>query len=310
MYPSPVVHVITCNTFDQRYNKMLIRIITFLTYGYHFLSANAWSTSSIKRGINRQSVTRYGSILANIGGLHSASSLYLASGGDGECAVTPEIPVATTPSTIDTSTALSRKPKSGDIVTFTLLRFQPQGEDDEALVLEPLFDTTGALQVVLNGGNYLPGLHKLLSTMNPGETINGATIDAGYGAYNSELSFDISTSDIGDSIGTSSVKIGTVLRMGNGMECRGTEISNEKWTLDANHPLAGASYEVDVKLEMVEEGPTNWEYVGGDVNSQDRYKVATFALGCFWGGGKNSCVNLILFCYFIYILTISHITLF
>lgn len=170
-------------------------------------------------------------------------------------------------------------------MTFTLLRFQPtsSGGDDKPLVLEPLFDTTGTLQLVLNGGNYLPGLHQLLSTMNPGETIEGATIDAGYGGYNPDLMFQISTSEIGDSIDTSLVEIGMALRMGNGMEYRVTEMNDEKWTLDANHVLAGAAYDVDVKLEKVEEGPKNWEYVGGEVK-EDKYKVATFALGCFWGG--------------------------
>eukprot|EP00571_Detonula_confervacea_P016198 CAMPEP_0172310536 /NCGR_PEP_ID=MMETSP1058-20130122/11541_1 /TAXON_ID=83371 /ORGANISM="Detonula confervacea, Strain CCMP 353" /LENGTH=336 /DNA_ID=CAMNT_0013023355 /DNA_START=376 /DNA_END=1386 /DNA_ORIENTATION=+ len=183
----------------------------------------------------------------------------------------------------DSSTSLSRKPKSGDIVTFTLLRFQPDSSDDISLVLEPLFDTTGTLQLVLDRGNYLPGLHKLLSTMNPGETIQGVSIDAGYGGYNPELVFQLPTADMGNSIDTSLVKIGTVLGMGNGMNCRVTEMNDEKWTLDANHVMAGAAYDVDVKMEKVEEGPTNWDYVG-DEAQDDRYKVATFALGCFWGG--------------------------
>lgn len=169
-------------------------------------------------------------------------------------------------------------------MTFTLLRFQPiDGSDDESLVLEPLFDTTGSLQLVLNRGNYLPGLHKLLSTMNPGETVQGASIDAGYGGYNPDLVFQLPTEEMGNSIDTSQVKIGTVLGMGNGMNCRVTEMNDEKWTLDANHALAGAAYDVDVKLEKVEEGPKNWEFVGDEVQ-EDKYKVATFALGCFWGG--------------------------
>lgn len=170
-------------------------------------------------------------------------------------------------------------------MTFTLLRFQPKSSDgnNEPLVLEPLFDTTGTLQLVLNGGNYLPGLHKLFSTMNPGETIRGATIDAGFGGYNPDLVFPISTSEIGDSLDSSLVEIGTALQMGDGMECRVTEMSDDKWTLDANHVLAGAAYYVDVKLEKVEEGPKNWEYVGGETK-EDKYNVATFALGCFWGG--------------------------
>lgn len=224
-------------------------------------------------------------ILANLGSLHSSSSLFLAKAEDGECGVTPEIPAASSAAFMsdDSSTSLSRKPKAGDVVTFTLLRFQPNSSGDESLVLEPLFDMTGTLQLILDGGNYLPGLHKLLSTMNPGETIQGASLDAGYGGYNPELVFQLPTEEIKNSIDTSLVKIGTVLAMGNGMNCRVTEMNDEKWTLDANHVLAGAAYDADVKLEKVEEGPKNWEFLGEEVQD-DRYKVATFALGCFWGG--------------------------
>ena len=211
----------------------------------------------------------------------------------GECAVTPEIPVVETSSTavVDTSASLSRKPRPGDVVTFTILKFQPESDenDDNPLVLEPLFDTTGTLQLVLDGGNYLPGLHKILSTLTPGETVKGVSIDAGYGAYNPELVMKISTSEIGNSLDTSLVKIGTALQMGNGMQCRVTEINDEQWTMDANHMLAGAAYEVDVKLDMVEEGPTSWEYVAE--GTDDRYKAATFALGCFWGGGEFSLLH-------------------
>ena len=177
---------------------------------------------------------------------------------EGECGVTPKIQImeASASSTVDSSSSssLTRKPKSGDIVTFTLESFKPINDD----VLEPLFDTEGTLQLVLNGGNYLPGLHKLLSTMNPGETVKGANVDAGYGGYNKELEFEISTSDLGPGMDTSLVNVGTVLRMQNGMECRVTKIEDDKWTLDANHPLAGAAYEIDVKLDKVEEGPQRW----------------------------------------------------
>lgn len=247
------------------------------------LTTNAWSIVGRAGSSSGRRITGVGSLLAaNIG-----STLSMANNNvDGECAVTPEIPAAeTSSSAIDTSSSLKRKPKAGDVVTFTLLRFQPESscDDDNNLVLEPLFDTTGTLQLVLDGGNYLPGLHKLLSTMNPGETIQRASIDAGYGGFNPQLVFQISTSDIGSSLDTSLVKIGTVLQMGNGMNCRVTEMDDEKWTLDANHVLAGASYEADVKLEKVEEGPKNWEYVA-ELAEDGRYKVATFALGCFWGG--------------------------
>mmetsp|Transcript_22130 Transcript_22130/g.53621 ORF Transcript_22130/g.53621 Transcript_22130/m.53621 type:complete len:414 (+) Transcript_22130:115-1356(+) len=263
---------------------MLLQAIALVAYSHLFLPASAWSTVA-RRGY-KSSIARYGSLLANIGSLRSSSSLFLAQqANDGECGVTPEIPAPSSAnSLVDSSSSLSRKPKAGDVVTFTLLRFQPtDGSDDESLVLEPLFDTSGTLQLVLDGGNYLPGLHQLLFTMNPGETVRGTSVDAGYGSYNPDLVFQVSTAEIGDSIDSSLVKVGTALRMGNGMECRVTEMNDEKWTLDANHALAGAAYDVDVKLEKVEEGPKNWEYASDDAKD-DKYKVATFALGCFWGG--------------------------
>ena len=224
--------------------------------------ANAWSVIPARRS---------GSLL--VGSLHTASSsLLFAKEDHGECK----------DSTTDSaSSSLSRKPVTGDVVTFTFESFEPISD----MVLEPpLFDTEGTRQLVLNGGNYLPGLHKLLSTMTPGESVtDGVNIDAGYGAYKKELAFDVSTSDFGD-MDTSQIKIGTMLQMQNGVQCRVTKIENDKWTLDANHPLAGAAYGISVKLDTVENGPTtNVKYVMNGAKD-DKYKVATFGLGCFWGG--------------------------
>mmetsp|Transcript_27442 Transcript_27442/g.42282 ORF Transcript_27442/g.42282 Transcript_27442/m.42282 type:complete len:418 (+) Transcript_27442:75-1328(+) len=185
----------------------------------------------------------------------------------------------------DNNASKPRKPKSGDIVTFTLQRFQ---STDPNSIVEPHFDTSGTLQLRLNHGNYLPGLHDLLATMTPGETITGSTIDAGYGSYNTQLVFQIDATQL--QVDTSLVNVGTMLAMGNGMEVRVTKIEEDgeklMWTLDGNHPLAGASYEVDVRLDAVEEAPSHWEYYDGDdeKKSSSKYDVATFGLGCFWGG--------------------------
>jgi len=124
--------------------------------------------------------------------------------------------------------------------------------------------------------------------MTPGETITGSTIDAGYGSYNTQLVFQIDATQL--QVDTSLVKVGTMLAMGNGMEVRVTKIEEDgeklMWTLDGNHPLAGASYEVDVRLDDVEEAPSHWECYDGDdeKKSSSKYEVATFGLGCFWGG--------------------------
>ena len=140
-------------------------------------------------------------LLANIGRSWStASALFLA-----DTAVSSSTTADDEKCTDNDATAtIKRKPKSGDIVTFTLLRFQ---STDPNSIVEPLFDTSGTLQLRLNHGNYLPGLHQMLSTMTPGETVTGTTIDAGYGSYNSQLVFQIDATQL--QVDTSLVKIGT-----------------------------------------------------------------------------------------------------
>mmetsp|Transcript_27497 Transcript_27497/g.38704 ORF Transcript_27497/g.38704 Transcript_27497/m.38704 type:complete len:235 (-) Transcript_27497:53-757(-) len=78
------------------------------------------------------------------------------------------------------------------------------------------------------------------------------------------------------------LKIGTELVLANGLKCAVTEITEDNFTIDANPPLAGASYSAKVSLKAVEDGPSEFEY--SPKGTEGKYKVATFALGCFWGG--------------------------
>ncbi|KAL7435011.1 hypothetical protein ACHAXM_004512 [Skeletonema potamos] len=285
---------------------------------HHSNIAHAWSSSSSATNIGRSYYWGSTTLLLAHSGKGSGGGLASATAAnDKECttATTDTYDdVASILQSLTTTTTTTHKPlpKSGDILTFTLLRFQPPTDSKNSIVLEPLFDTSGTLQLRLHHGNYLPGLHQLLSTMMPGETIVGSTIDAGYGSYNPQLVFQIDASQL--QVDTSLVKIGTVLAMGNGMEVRVTKIEDESsagsrtgnghdekliWTLDGNHPLAGATYEVDVRLDAVEMAPLDWEYSSSadddeeeddDKEKEDngggesKYKVATFGLGCFWGG--------------------------
>ena len=257
-----------------------------------FFAADAWSPAASTNPLipslqhSRRSISS-AALLANIGRCYS-TAFFLAQENNGDSTATATVTAVATTNEKECTT-LTRKPKTGDIVTFTLLRFQPPNDSDS--VVEPLFDTMGTLQLRLNHGNYLPGLHQLLSTMSPGETVKGSTIDAGYGAYNPQLVFQIDTSQL--DIDTSLVKIGSVLALGNGLECRVTQITKDDdghdkvmWTLDGNHPSAGSSWVVDVRLDAVEEAPSHWEYVGNDDDKvgKSKYSVATFGLGCFWGG--------------------------
>ena len=178
------------------------------------------------------------------------------------------------------SYALDRKPTKGDIVTvdWTL---EPRGD----FVAEPLFDTAGQISFVLHGGNYLPGLHELIATMKPGEAVENVVLDAGWGERREDLVVKMPRQD---NLDMSKIAVGTELMLANGLRCVVTEVGEEDFTIDANPPLAGASYSANVKLVSVEEGPTKLLYREDDGDEEEkqtgRYDVATFALGCFWGG--------------------------
>eukprot|EP00546_Thalassionema_frauenfeldii_P013049 CAMPEP_0178924740 /NCGR_PEP_ID=MMETSP0786-20121207/17498_1 /TAXON_ID=186022 /ORGANISM="Thalassionema frauenfeldii, Strain CCMP 1798" /LENGTH=352 /DNA_ID=CAMNT_0020599491 /DNA_START=72 /DNA_END=1130 /DNA_ORIENTATION=+ len=169
------------------------------------------------------------------------------------------------------------KAQRGSIVTVDC-EMNPEGD----FVPEPLIDTDGLLTFVLFGGNYLPGLHDLVESMNVGDEVEDVSLDAGWGSASPNLVATIQKADMGDQIDIDQLKVGVELYLVNGMKAVVTEITDETFTIDANPPLAGASYSARVKLLNVENGPTETEYVPEGYNSN--YKVATFALGCFWGG--------------------------
>ena len=177
------------------------------------------------------------------------------------------------------SYALDRKPTKGDIVTVDW-NLEPRGD----FVAEPLFDTTGQISFLLHGGNYLPGLHELVATLKPGEAVENVVLDAGWGERRDDLVVKMPKQD---NLDMSKINVGTELMLANGLKCVVTEVGEEDFTIDANPPLAGASYSANVKLVSVEEGPTKLLYRedgNEDEMQTGRYDVATFALGCFWGG--------------------------
>ena len=181
--------------------------------------------------------------------------------------------------TSSTSSALNRKPTKGDVVTVDW-NLESRGD----FIAEPLFDTTGTISFVLQQGSYLPGLHELVATMEPGETVENTVLDAGWGERRDDLVVKMPKQE---GLDMAKINVGTELMLANGMRCEVTEVGEEDFTIDANPPLAGASYSANVTLVSVEEGPTKLLYRkdGNDEEKQTgRYEVATFALGCFWGG--------------------------
>jgi peptide-methionine (S)-S-oxide reductase len=218
-------------------------------------------------------------------------------------------PTAAAAAAAATSSALpaspERPPRIGDVVS-VLCRLVPEG----SFVPEPLFDGVvlehechkgkddGSpadlvpITMVLGKGNYLPGLHEVILTRlsKVGDRVTDVSLDAGYGARNPSLVADIAFDSLsGGGIDPSQIDVGTQLQLSNGVVCTVTHVTpNESFTIDGNHPLAGASYRADVELDRIEEGPTVTPYVDGPAettsSAASRYHFATFALGCFWGG--------------------------
>lgn len=212
-----------------------------------------------------------------VGYMQKSTSLFLAS--EEECSATPKIPSISADGAANRITVM-RRPKKGDIVTFTLHKFEPTKNHE----IEHVFDTSGTLRLIMHSGGYIPQLHDLLASMSPGETIKSATIDAGYGPYREDLKIRIPTAQVGD-VDTSLVKIGTKLAFGE-VECSITSMNDEEWICDANHILAGMEYNVDITLESIEPGIQEWGFLEKEKeDANGGYAVATFALGCFWGGG-------------------------
>ena len=171
------------------------------------------------------------------------------------------------------------KPQSGDIVTasFTL---KPTGD----FIPNPLFDD-GKVTFVLDGGNYLPAIHDVLHDLSVGESSDDdLVLDAGWGDKRDELIAEVPIAASG--VSKNELRIDMELYLANGMSCRITEIKDETFVIDANPPLAGASYTTKITLDSIEKGPSDAKYLynSDGVTDDSRYEVMTIALGCFWGG--------------------------
>lgn len=189
------------------------------------------------------------------------------------------------------SSSSSSTPKLGSVVTIEC-RLEPDGD----FVPEPLIDgvvlrpedPAVTLSFVLGAGNYLPGLHDLVAGLVPGGSCEKVSLDAGWGARNPDLVVKATFADSG--LDPSQISVGVELYLADGIKCIVTEIDSDStkpgsgFIIDANPPMAGAGYFASVKLLKVEEGPTIDEYQEETSKSSSRFAVATFALGCFWGG--------------------------
>lgn len=130
-------------------------------------------------------------------------------------------------------------PTTGTVVTIECC-LRPEGD----FVPEPLidgicvdpYDKPRILSFVLGEGNYLPGLHELVSTMRIGDTAE-ESLDAGWGDRNPNLEAWINFEDMGQpGFDKSSIKEGVQLLLANGMKAFVTELTDEKFKIDANPP--------------------------------------------------------------------------
>jgi peptide-methionine (S)-S-oxide reductase len=162
----------------------------------------------------------------------------------------------------------------GDIVTIDY-QLTPEGD----FVAEPLFDMHGEYTFVLGGGNYLPGIHQLIQGLKEGESVTGALIDAGWGERSPGLIAELEKENFPE---FDKYEIGTVMWLKTGHKCHVTDKTDQSFTIDCNPPLAGASYKCDLKLLRVDSSPNSSS--SSRFPTDRKYEIATFGLGCFWGG--------------------------
>jgi FKBP-type peptidyl-prolyl cis-trans isomerase 2 len=181
------------------------------------------------------------------------------------------------------STEVCMSPTPGAVVTIEC-RLIPEGD----FVPEPLFDgiflnksaPPQKLAFVLGGGNYLPGLHDLIATMEEGETKEDVSLDAGWGAWNPNMQASMTLESLkGSGLDPEQIMVGVELVMANGVTAMVTEVTETEFTIDANPPLAGASYLADVKLLKVDSGRTTELEYAPKAGEDSKYQVASFALG-------------------------------
>jgi len=118
-------------------------------------------------------------------------------------------------------------------------------------------------------------------------------MDAGWGTKNPQFIATIpkekDNADGGDGIDYDAIQVGNELYLANGTKCRVTQVTDTDFTIDANPPLAGATYRASLTFLSIEPGPGagKYLYTPERITEDDDgspYEVLTIALGCFWGG--------------------------
>jgi peptide-methionine (S)-S-oxide reductase len=167
-----------------------------------------------------------------------------------------------------------RTAQTNDIVD---IRFNLTPE--HGYVPNTLFDTSGTLSLVLGWGNYLPGLHELITGMVVGESIQNQSIDAGWGSKRKDLIVTVKKNTMTSLNNPGLIQVGSKLRLKPTLEVEVVAVDDDTITVDANPPLAGSSFLCSLEVLRICSNPT----LTKDGLSSSQTKIAEFALGCFWG---------------------------
>jgi peptide-methionine (S)-S-oxide reductase len=161
---------------------------------------------------------------------------------------------------------------AGDIVT---IRFEMKPE--HGYIPDALFDTSGTISLVLGWGNFLPGFHELIFGMAEGESVENQSIDAGWGERKDDLIVTVQKRNMTSLHHPNLIQVGAKLHLKSNLEVEVIAVDDEYITVDANPPLAGTSFSCSVEILNISSNPVH------DHSYTSPYKLATFALGCFWG---------------------------
>jgi peptidylprolyl isomerase len=140
-------------------------------------------------------------------------------------------------------------PQSGDVV-----KIHYTGRLDDGRVFDSSKERS-AVEVTVGEGKLLPGFDETITQMEPGDA-RTITIPAerAYGPHRPELVLAVDRTELPDHI---TPEVGQHLQIpqddGQMAVVRIAEVSEERVTLDVNHPLAGQNLTFD--LELVEIGP-------------------------------------------------------
>jgi len=265
--------------------------------------------------------------------LHSVQSMFMGQQSihnDGDSTV--ENTETTTSTTVVSSSSSSSSSTTvsatiGDIITLNL-----ELVPEDGFVPEHLFDSSGEIIFVLGWGNYLPGVHELVLSsssgsedgtgMSVGEAVTNISIDAGFGRHNPELVIEIPKRNLQMNKNDSNnknfiveeIKPNTTLNLQGGIEVTVLEVTTDSIVVDANHPLAGASYLCSFTLVRIDPfpihklgsnsniAPATKEDTTSNTNRNELeeeelatsrsttttttstpFEIATFSMGCFWG---------------------------